>query len=99
MSSGNNAGQSFGDAVKGVFNTAHGAGESIRGNFNNFVDQAGEGLASQMGDKNEQAEREQKLAQSGSSSKPGENANIAEKGKEEMTRGLNQISGNGSQQS
>lgn len=78
-----------------VINTAHGAGESLRGNFNNFVDQAGEGLASQMGDKNEQAERERKLADSNSGAKPGENAGIADKGKEEMSRGLDQLTGQG----
>lgn len=70
-------------------------GESIRGNFNNFVDSAGEGLASSMGDKREQEERQRKLAESNSGSKPGENADVAQKGKDEISQGLNQLSGSG----
>ncbi|KAJ1021887.1 hypothetical protein NDA16_003649 [Ustilago loliicola] len=38
------AGKSLGEAVKGVFTTAHGAGEAIRGNVNQTLDSAGEGL-------------------------------------------------------
>lgn len=49
-----------------------------------------------MGDKNEQAERERKLAESNSGAKSGENANVAEQGKAEINKGLDQLSGKGS---
>ena len=73
-----------------IFNTAHGIGESIRGNFNNFVDQAGEGLSSNMGTKEEQAARQSKLGDD----KLNENASIAQKGEAEVTKGINQLTGN-----
>ncbi|CAO1636009.1 unnamed protein product [Jaminaea pallidilutea] len=90
---GGQAGQGVGDAIKGVFNTAGGAGESIRGNFNNFVDQAGEGLASRMGSGEEQQQRAEKLDSSNSGAKPGENAEIAQKGEDQFKQGLEQMTG------
>ncbi|PWN26395.1 hypothetical protein BDZ90DRAFT_280438 [Jaminaea rosea] len=95
-STGGQAGNSIGEGIKGVFNTIGGAGESIRGNFNNFVDQAGEGLASNMGSKEEQEARQAKLGQEGSGTKVGENADIASKGEEQVKRGINQLTGQGS---
>lgn len=105
----------------GVFNTIGGAGESIRGNFNNLVDrefapstatndcnanelafghaEAGEGLASQMGSKEEQAQRDSKLADKGTGSKPGENADVAQRGEDQVKQGINQLTGNSSSSS
>ncbi|CAO1614502.1 unnamed protein product [Parajaminaea phylloscopi] len=94
-SAGNQAGQGLGDAVKGIFNTVGGAGEAIRGNFNDFVDRAGEGLASAGEDKESQERRQAQLNSSTSGTRPGENADVARKGMDQINQGINQLTGQG----
>lgn len=55
--------------------------------------EAGEGLASRMGSGEEQQQRAEKLDSSNSGAKPGENAEIAQKGEDQFKQGLEQMTG------
>lgn len=55
--------------------------------------EAGEGLASRMGSGEEQQQRAEKLDNSNSGAKPGENAEIAQKGDDQFKQGLEQMTG------
>lgn len=76
--------------VSSIFNTAHGAGETIRGNINSFLDQGGEALAG--GSNQEQAAR-QSSTTGGSGQTTADHDSVAQNGLQEIKSGLNQLGG------
>lgn len=75
-----------------IFNSAHGAGEAIRGTFNDGVDQLGEGIAGAGSSDKEAAERKAKLAEKEGGTKEG-NGDVAQKGMDEVKEGLGKLQG------
>lgn len=72
-----------------IFSSAHGAGEAIRGTFNDSIDQAGEGIAGAGSSEKEKAERQANLATKDSGNE--DSGKVVNKGVQEVKDGLNQI--------
>ncbi|SNX87973.1 uncharacterized protein MEPE_06684 [Melanopsichium pennsylvanicum] len=87
-----NSGNSIGDAVKGALDVIHGAGESIRGNINQGLDSAGEGLrnadSSQHSTTNEAAH-----GRSSDYTNQGSQQGVADKGAQEFKSGVDKLTG------
>ncbi|SJX66513.1 uncharacterized protein SRS1_11339 [Sporisorium reilianum f. sp. reilianum] len=95
-------GDKIGGVLKGTFDTIHGAGETIRGNINDGLDSAGEGLrhASSEHHKDEQSASTTTTTSSDASTfgkssdydTAGSQKGVANKGTEEFKHGIEQIS-------
>lgn len=72
-----------------IFSSAHGAGEAIRGTFNDSIDQVGEGIAGAGSSEKEKAERQANLATKDSGNE--DSGKVVNKGVQEVKDGLNQI--------
>ncbi|TKY87020.1 hypothetical protein EX895_003697 [Sporisorium graminicola] len=91
------AGDKLGGAVKGVFNTIHGAGEAIRGNINDGLDSAGEGLRQASSDKDGHSTTTSSsdpstFGKSDDYNQSGNHQGVAQKGTDEFKQGIEQIS-------
>ncbi|GAA95334.1 uncharacterized protein L969DRAFT_15197 [Mixia osmundae IAM 14324] len=75
------AGQDIGKGVKGLFNTIHGAGETIRGTINSTLDGLGDGVA----------QRESGSAASRTEAQSGDST--VQKGQAEFKQGLSDMTG------
>ncbi|CCF48774.1 hypothetical protein NDA11_000554 [Ustilago hordei] len=85
------AGKSFGEAVKGVFTAAHGAGEAIRGNANQTLDSAGEGLKHDTSDPNTAKAHADAHGRSSDYDKAGSHQGVAAKGADEFKAGTHKL--------
>ncbi|SPO31427.1 uncharacterized protein UTRI_06557 [Ustilago trichophora] len=90
MSSNSGNSNSIGDAVKGALNTIHGAGESIRGNINQTLDSAGEGLRNP----NSSTSTSPAYGKSTDYNNPtASQQGVADKGAQEFKQGIDKLSG------
>lgn len=76
-----------------VLDAGHGAGEVIRGNFNDTVDNAGEGLRNSTNDSNSSAPNTENVqGRSSDYDNAGDHSTVAKGGSEEFKEGINRIS-------
>ncbi|SPO31736.1 uncharacterized protein UTRI_06557_B [Ustilago trichophora] len=94
--SANSNNNSIGDAVKGALNTIHGAGESIRGNINQTLDSAGEGIRNSDSHNSTSTNTFQPPATHGKSrdydNPTASQQGIADKGAQEFKQGIDKLS-------
>ncbi|EST06810.1 hypothetical protein PSEUBRA_003797 [Kalmanozyma brasiliensis GHG001] len=84
-----NAGDRIGGAIKGAFNAVHGVGETIRGNINDGVDAAGEGLRDASHD--DRAADPSAVGRSSDYDTQGNHRGVAQEGTEEFKSGIQQM--------